>query len=252
MTLVGSDKRFIGDCDVEHEIRSMYHYMFNSIPAQFWYCGAGEPVKLDNKFCLTNDSFPLTFCKMVHDFPPEGVETFCTWEKEKVSNISLRLDSHEHHMNILHKIELLPVSYRGAQVKKCLAYLYLQTMMNTTEIRSHNSPDIKSIVKETLGTKDNLMQIFIKYLIKRESYTNVYVIVKLWDIIVGKEIKESFAEDRKPAIRTIYTEILEMIEKKLPALTSKNDTEKLYQLTRLKNVLSMIKERWSNGCGDEI
>eukprot|EP00088_Acartia_fossae_P005352 TRINITY_DN12350_c0_g2_i1.p1 TRINITY_DN12350_c0_g2~~TRINITY_DN12350_c0_g2_i1.p1 ORF type:complete len:624 (-),score=160.73 TRINITY_DN12350_c0_g2_i1:394-2235(-) len=251
MALVGSDKRFIEDCDVGQEIKTMYHYLFNALPDKFWYCGAGEQVKQGNKFCLTNDSFPLTFCKMVHDFPPYGVETFCMWEKEKVTNISLRLDDHEHHMNVLHKIDLLPISYRGAQVKKFLAYLYLQTMMNVTAIRSNESPDIKSIIEENPDIKGTVTQTFIKYLIKRERYLNVYVIIKLWDIIVGNEIKESFAEERKPAIRMVLTEILEMIEKKLPQLTSRNDKEKLYQLMRLNNVLSMVKERWSNGCGEE-
>ena len=34
----------------------------------------------------------------------------------------------DHHLNMLHRLHLLPPSYRGNQVKRYLAYLYLQTL----------------------------------------------------------------------------------------------------------------------------
>ena len=74
------------------------------------------PVKKGERPVFGKDNFPKLFSLLLADFPKEDkMDPFRTWEKVMVSSKSK--NNTDHIKNIQHKVELMPPSYRGSQVK---------------------------------------------------------------------------------------------------------------------------------------
>jgi hypothetical protein len=245
MNIIATDKRFVEDYLVLDSITTMYTYLFDFIQPAYWYSGSETPVKKDGRFTFTLQSFPRKFSMMVHDFPAlKKMDPFRTWEKEVIStNFSQDV---EHYKNMYHKIDLMPQSYRGNQVRKFLAYLYLHTLVQINKLNMLKYPDIREVV----DIHDLMKTTCIKLLIKMKHFPYVLAIVKMWDIIVGNETEESFSADKIPAIKLVSTSILDLIDKKLPSPATFG-TDKLQDLLEIKHFVQVVKERWNNGCGDQ-
>ena len=138
---------------------------------------------------------------------------------------------------MIHKLELFPLTYRGNQTKKFIAFLYLQTLLEISQIFNPSYPSVHDIAHS-----DTIMKpTFLKWLKRLQSYPTLLVIVKLCDIIVGYEVGEAFVEEKHESIKRVYDGILLCIEKNLPSPQSLNDTEKLKELVQLKSHVMLVK-----------
>jgi len=248
MNVLATDKRFIEDFTVLENVKILFAYLFDSISSESWHFGVGKAVKQDNnKYIFTPLSFPNILSRMIHDFPlHKDMKKFKNWENTLSDEQKSFHGDHEHHFNMIHKIELLPLTYRGNQTKKFIAFLYLQTLLGIEEIFNPSYPSVDDIAK----SEKIMTPTFIKWLKRIGSYPTLLVIVKLCDIIVGYEVGEAFRQEKHESIKKVYEGILGTIENKLPSPQSLHDTEKLKELVQLKSHVMLVKERWNNGLRD--
>jgi len=237
INVLATDKRFIQDYSVLENVKILLANLFDSISNECWHCGGGKAVKQDNnKYILTPLSFPNILSRMIHDFPlHQDMDKFKTWEN---TNVRMSLDEdHEHYFNMIHKLDILPLTFRGAQTKKFLSFLYLQQLLGIKEIFIPSFPSVNAIAKS-----DKIMTTFSKLMKKIESYPILLVIVKLCDIIVGYEVGEAFSKEKHKSITKVNKGMLELIEKNLPSEESLHDTEKLKEVVQLKSYVMVVKE----------
>ena len=132
--IVGSDKRLITDLVAMEAISAIVHFHLDSFRPTQWQWG--PKMKPDNEASkaagFNHGSVCKTLVRILNEFFPGegGREGVITWDAgagggKRVTDDTGRSD---HHLNMLHRLHLLPPSFRGNQVKRYLAYLYLQTL----------------------------------------------------------------------------------------------------------------------------
>ena len=131
--LVGTDKRLITDLTAMEAITAIVHFHLDSFRPSQWQWG--PKMKPDNDASqaagFNHGSVCKTLVRILNEFFPGegGREGVITWAVgaggKRVTDDTGRSD---HHLNMLHRLHLLPPSFRGNQVKRYLAYLYLQTL----------------------------------------------------------------------------------------------------------------------------
>ena len=190
---LGTAQQFILDYRVYGAISTMLLFQLDSIPTEYWKLGPAK--KKSEKMEFNKDSFPRCLSTMIHKFfPGERSLDILLWTPELE-----RLREHEHRLNIIHKLEIIPPSYRGNQVRRFLAYLYLQSSLCKTIIKCPHNPGIQDIA----NSKEILDAPYLRDLLDKDNpnYPTLLVIIKLCDMIVGNETKEAFLPEKVPAIR---------------------------------------------------
>jgi hypothetical protein len=250
-SLLGTERRFVQNYRVFESISTMFLYYFDSIPPKYWYCGAGkETVDEKKKFRFGSLNFPKFLAHMIHDFYPGELDTkMMCWKPEPMGGVSrnpifTKIQNMEHGLNIIHKLEMLPVSYRGNQVRRFLAYLYMVRCL-AHDITDVNFPSIIDVANSSL-----LSSSYLKMLMHKEYswFSEILVIVKLCDMIVGNDLIEDFSADKVPSILKAKKELLEKLNQKLPHQGGIKKTGNITILYQLRNHLQIVMQRWSSGC----
>ncbi len=118
---------------------------------------------------------------------------------------------------MIHKLDLIPASYRGNLFKKQLAFLYLQTRLQLNQIEEADFASILDVAALSIPIK---CATYLKLVTHKEilDYSAIYVITKLLDIIVGFEPELDFTGETVEAITTVETGLLSWLRIRLPAL----------------------------------
>lgn len=213
--LLGTDRRFTTNFRVIESISSLLHYNFESVPSSLWYLGPVHKDR-DQRMAHPNKNFFRTLAKMVHEFfPGEYSAEVMTWKIQRV----VMDETADHPLNMVHKLELIPASFRGNQLKKQLAFLYLQTRLH---LRSIIEPEYASIldVVNTPQLRHCVRETYLRLITHKSNldYGAVHTIVKLLDIIVGFEPELDFTKEKVEAIKIMQHDFLEVLRKKLPSI----------------------------------
>lgn len=253
--LLGTEKRFVQDYRIFESISTMLIYHLDSIPSDYWYCGAGKRrLDKDKKPCFTNLSFPRFLATMIFDFFPgeKGEELLC-WQPEFVGtgeSGKVRKDFGDHRLNIIHKLDLIPPSYRGNHLRRFLAYYYLHSCLHRDEIGLSEYPTIVDVAsKPYLGINATYLRILMHK--DYANYSALLVIVKLYDVIVGHETKEDFSPEKIESIQKVRKETLEKLRRKVPSIQSAHKAGNMVIMGQLVNHIQIVIERWKAGCGGD-
>jgi hypothetical protein len=213
--LTGTDRRFVTSYRVIESITSLLHYNFDMVPAGLWYRG---PVLKDKQQAMRHGmrNFIRTLAKMVHEFQPGEFSTeMMTWRPD-----GRRDDERaDHPLNMLHKLELIPASFRGNQLKKQLAFLFFQSRLQTPCLIEPEMASILNVANE-ISLRNCARGTYLKLITHKSSidYRALLIILKLLDIIVGFEPELDYSEEKVEAISIMNKELLEVLKKKLPSI----------------------------------
>ena len=214
--LIGTDRRFVTNFRVIESITSLLHYNFESVPANLWYKGSVPKEREQRKEQHANKNFIRTLAKMVNEFMP-GYDSpeVMNWRPDGKRDD----EKADHPLNMLHKLELIPVSFRGNQLKKQLAFLYLQTRLQIIHLVDPEMATILDVVS-TPQLRNCARETYLKVVTHKSSvdYVALLPILKLLDIIVGFEPELDFTEEKVEAIKIMEKELLEVLRKKLPSI----------------------------------
>ena len=247
VNLLGTDQRFVLNLSVLDAISSMYIYLFDCVPSENWFCGMDEVLREGDRLCFTQSSFPGALAKIIHDFPDENeMDELRCWNIEsrlsKVDN-----GKSEHKLNIIHKLGLFPPSYRGNQVRRFLAFYYLQTSLILSNIMTPDNPTVIDIAETSSIINSPALRLM--WCKDFNDFSSLLVVVKLCNMIVGDEAREAFSKEKVPAILKLSKELLQKMQRKLPSVQKNLDGNNILTLAQLHSHLNVVIERWSTGCG---
>ena len=187
---------------------------------------------------------------MVNEFfPGELCPSVMTWDQGNMSNLKMtNLDgTSDHHLNMLHRIHLVPPSFRGNQVRKYLAFMYLQTLAEISfSLPTHvdvvdlvDSPDLCDKLSDGL-----------KMIVLSKNYELIMTLVELYDIIVGHEPEIDFTLDKVEHIKRVKKGVLGRVQKKLPGIGRGVDinNEQSIKAMQLAEYLDIVEGRWQTYC----
>lgn len=255
-SLLGTEQRFVTNYRVFESISNMFLYHFDSIPAKYWYCGSDrESLTEKKRHKFTSLNFPKFLALMIHEFYPgeRGSDVMC-WKPETMGRLEQKtelqqrlkdLHQMEHGLNIIHKLEMLPASYRGNQVKRFLAFLYMSTCLDCAIPQRVVFPSIVDVADSSL-----LSSTYLRILMHKNysRFSEILVIVKLCDMIVGNDLITDFSKDKVPSIIKVRKDLLEKLTKKLPSTSSAHKSGNITILFQLRNHLQIVMQRWNFGC----
>eukprot|EP00088_Acartia_fossae_P061105 TRINITY_DN73359_c0_g1_i1.p1 TRINITY_DN73359_c0_g1~~TRINITY_DN73359_c0_g1_i1.p1 ORF type:complete len:180 (-),score=11.86 TRINITY_DN73359_c0_g1_i1:120-620(-) len=149
----------------------------------------------------------------------------------------------DHRHNIIYKLELIPPSYRGNQLRKFLAFHFLQTCLLLNEISNPVYPTVRDIADDKY-----MKATYLKILMHKDdpNYSMLLVIIKLIDFVVGNEVYESFSADNLISINVLM-QLLTRIRSKIPRIGAAHKTGKTILHVRLMNHIHILDERWGKG-----
>ena len=134
-------------------------------------------------------------------------------------------------------------------MKRFLAYLYMSSCLavNMKSIPPVVYPSIVDVANGSL-----LSSVFLKIMMHKDysRYSELLVIVKLCDMIVGNDLKEDFSEDKVPSIIKVRNDLLEKLKKKLPNTNTAQKSGNITNLLQLRNHIDIVIQRWNSGCDD--
>jgi len=252
LLLLGTDKRFIMDHRVKESVTTALHYHLDSFSSAQWFWGpSNKPANEQAKEVGFNHSnVHKSLIRMVNEFfPGELCPSVIAWDQDSNPNLMLtnRDGTSDHHLNMLHRIHLIPPSYRGNQVKKYMAFMYLQTL---AEI--HFSLPTHVDVVDLVDTPDlcDKLSDGLKMIVLSKNYELTMTVVELYDIIIGHEPELDFTPEKVELINRVKKGVLGWIQKKLPGIGRGVDlnNEQSIKAMQLAEYLDIVEGRWQTCC----
>ena len=162
LLLLGTDKRLIMDVNTKENIRLAIYFLLDSFSTELWHwgpaCTASKQDKANSEK-FNNFNVHKNIVRLVHEFfPGDFCPEVITWTENENSNRLTDIDKKsDHHLNMIHRLQLIPPSFRGNQLRKYLAFMYLQTLGNAADngYRLPTSVDVIELT-ENLGNSLNV------------------------------------------------------------------------------------------------
>jgi len=253
LLIVASDKRFIRSYKVKEAIMTGLHYHLDSFSSEQWYWGPdkeNQPKTEDGYKDFNHTNVCKSLIILLNEFfPGENCPETINWEviEEHSDKVTFRKNNtSDHHLNMIHRLNLIPPSYRGNQLKKYLAFMYLQTIAETAYV-SPTHVDVFDII-EIPDLCDDLSP-GLRIIVKAKNYDVIMTVVELYDIIIGHEPATDFTPDKIEAIQRIQKNVLHWIQKKLPNMNRINiDDQRSIKGMQLSEYLDIVCGRWQFHC----
>ena len=280
LLLLGTDKRFILKHPVKTDIRLALHFLIESFSTELWHWGpASKPSKgeKDRGETFNHYNAHKSLARLVHEFfPGELCPEVITWSSRQEMKETNQADSSDHHLNMMHRINLIPQTYRGNQLRKYLAFMYLQCLAEVnqgislpTHIQVAELTDsvgmlciLQSCILHKISTMraNNDLRLSglcdklydgIKVVVMSENWGMTMTLVEFYDIIIGQEA-EDFTEENVEHIKKLSKCVLGWFRKRLPSMAQALDinNEKSIQAMQLSEYLDIVDSRWKQGCND--
>ena len=253
LMVVASDKRILSSHRVRDAVATNIHYHLDSFSSTQWYWGPDQldqPKTLDGRKDFNHSNVCKSLIILLNEFfPGELCPDTVNWDviEEHSATVSFgKNNSSDHHLNMIHRLSLIQPSFRGNQLKKYLAFMFLQTIADTVYV-TPTHVDVFDII-EIPQLCDELSP-RLRLLVKAKNYEVLMSVVELYDIIVGHEPSVDFTEDKIEAIERINKNVLQWLEKKLPSMNNINlDDRKSVKGIQLSEYLSLVISRWTTQC----
>jgi len=256
--LVGSDKRLVINLSATEAITSILHFHIDSFTSAQW--SYGPKAKPDNESSkvagFNHGNVCKTLVRMVNEFFPGegGREGVITWTVgtggKRVTDDTGRSD---HHLNMLHRLHLLPPSFRGNQARRYLAYLYLQTLAGIPismpyTVDLEELMDNKQLYHDPAKEKEDELKFSegLKLTVISKNYEVVMTLVELYDTIVGHEPELELNSSSPDLLEKLRKGVLEWIKRKSPGLQERGLDEETVKKMQVAEYIDIIDGRWQS------
>jgi len=262
LLLLGTDKRFIKNYKIKEAIKTGIHYHLDSFSTHQWFWGplspgATGPTKKDGSPEFSNNNAVQSMVALFERFFPgdmcPSVINWDTSKKEKDSLVSTCDGKTDHHLNLMYRLSLFPPSSRGNQVKKHLAFMYLQAMVGMDEITT--CPFVDAILLADIQGLCDDKTTFYKLISHKDcaNYGLLMSIVELYDIIVGHEPYLDFTDASRESIHKLKKHVLVWLDKKLPNAQQVNlNDPRTAKKMFLNDYLSIVQMRWETWLKEDV
>ena len=242
--LLGTDKHLTKDAIVTSKIGVLLHEELDSFSPFAWTGASGSGGerflehsgndKLRNACCDVSEVLSAIMNNVAED---NKVRTWGQSELPASKDFALL----DHHHNMVRRLQLLPLSARGNQIRKNVAYLYLQHILITDLDEKDLEAKLSLYPRADIGDVMNLLEdSFIKTNFRTYGKNEYYVMmsmVRLIDMIVGSE-----REDFKPELvqkQKRMEEFLKEISKGIP--NDHQDADPSF----VREIVHSVVSRWS-------
>jgi len=249
--LLGTDKRLIRNYRVKDSLTMAIHFHLDSFTSEQWYWGPeklekNQPKTADNCKDFNASNVHKTLVILLNEFfPGENCPDVVNWDvvDDHADKTSFRKNNtSDHHLNMLARLALLPPSFRGNQLRKYLAFMYLQTIAETVYV-SPTHVDVFDLV-DIPALCDDLAP-GLKIIVKSKNFEVMMTVVELYDMVVGHEPTIDFTKEKIDAIQKIQKNVLQWIQKKLPNMSRINiDDQRSIKGMQLSEYLDIVISRW--------
>jgi hypothetical protein len=255
LLLLGTDKRFIEDYKVKEAIKTGIHYHLDSFSTAQWFWG---PLPSGQSGNMANDGTPefkednavQSMVSLFESFlPGDQCPKVVNWENktEKELMVATCDGKSDHHLNMMYRLSLFPPSSRGNQVKKHLAFMYLQIMLGIQDVVVLPCVDACELaeIPELCDQKNTFYRIIANK--DRANYGLLASIVELYDIIVGHEPLLDFTEGTRDSILKLKKDVLEWLIKRFSTSHNINLSDsKTIRKIMFSEYLDMVNMRWES------
>jgi hypothetical protein len=275
--LVGTDRRFISDLATMENVMTIVHFHLDSFSSALWRWGPTKKADSASSKSIgfNHASVCKTLVRMVNEFFPAegGRQGVVCWEAAPSGRkVTDDTGCSDHHLNMLHRIHLVPPSFRGNQVRKYLAYLYLQTLAcipyslpYTVEVE--DLLENKQLYYDPEKEKETDLKFCegLKLIVLSKNYEMVMTLVELYDIIVGHEPEVDFTPEKAPLVEKLRRGVLEwvsalhctamhctalQVRRKCPGLHGQRGLdEETVRRMQLAEYLDIVEGRWQTLIG---
>lgn len=261
LLLLGTDKKFIKNYKVKEAIKNGIHYHLDSFSTSQWYWGplpsgsVGPTNKNGHPEFSENNAVQSMVTLFEMFLPGYNCPKVINWEnkKEREAMVSTREGKTDHHLNLMYRLSLFPPSSRGNQVKKHLAFMYLQIMVEIQEVTT--VAYVNAIELAELPELCEDKNTFFKIISHKEcaNYGLLMSIVELYDIIVGHEPLLDFTKETRESIKKLKKYVMDWIGKKFPSCTGINLADpRTAKMMNFRNYLDIVTMRWDTWLTDEV
>ena len=249
LLLLGTDKRVIGNSRVKGIIRDAIHVIFDSFSPQHWYEGPAGKTKPGQKkigLKFNHHNVHKSLARMVTEFfPGEVCPAVINWSTTEGSDrVTDYQNKSDHHLNMIYRISLVPDSYRGNQLRKYLAFMYLQVLAELDNFSLPQAVDVSELtghleLGEKLGTG-------IKVIVQSHNFMMTMTLLELYDIIVGYEPDVDFTKDKVEHIKVLLKKVVGWIQRKMVGSGQYLDitNERSVKGMMVREYVDIIENRW--------
>merc|ERR1712059_136724 len=243
------DKRLIRNYRVREAVMLGVHFHLDSFTSGQWYWGPDmnhQPKTSEGHKDFNHSNVCKSLIILLNEFfPGENCPAVVNWSvlEEHADKVSFRKNNaSDHHLNMLARINLIPPSFRGNQLKKYLSFMYLQTIaemvyVTPTHVDVFDVTDIPELCDE--------LSPGLKLIVKAKNFEVMMTVVELYDIIIGHEPATDFSKDKVESIQRIQKNVLQWIQKKLPNMNRINiDDQRSIKGMQLSEFLDIVVSRW--------
>ena len=212
--LMSSDVNLMNDSFVHKDVMHFLHFQLNNnYSTQNWRTGLED---LSELFIFIYASEMMN------------------WEKDEVPQFR-HFTSLDHHHNMLRRLNFIPPSLRGNQLRKYVAYLQLQEMLDCQSLDAVSKPNANHV----MDVLSNNLPVF-RALSVHDHYC-VFTFIRMIDIIVGNE-KGDFERQKFDSLKKVM-EVLSPLEnlRASSVATSAVVDEK----ARVGELISQFKSKWT-------
>ena len=254
MLLVGTDRRLVRELAAQEAVTTLLHFHLDSFHSSHWRWGptkkADSQASKDAGF--NHSSVCKTLVRLVNEFFPGegGREAVAAWaEVPGAPRVTDDSGASDHHLNMLHRLHLLPPSHRGNQVRRYLAYLYLQTLASLPYSLPHTVGLAELAANPQLHyqpakerQEENKFCEGIKLIVLSKNYDMVMTVVELYDTVVG-EVEEG-GEQVGEQVEVLRRGVLEWVRRKCPGLQQRGLDEETVRRMQLAEYIDIVDGRW--------
>ena len=161
----------------------------------------------------------------------ETNEEMKTWTKEEMPRNDLNVTI-DHHHNMVNRIRLLPPTFRGNQVKKILAFMCLQQIIDPSNIDLTPTANINDAANTLTRNRHKFEALF------EENYIMISVI-RLLDQIAGNEpLIDYVGKEKREGLEKVERILTDYEAKKLKRHNAEADP------SRVKELLQQVNAKW--------
>jgi len=255
LLLLGTDRRLVGNSSVKDNIREAVHAHLDSFSHQQWHWGpVSKETGEDQDTEFNHHHVHKCLVRLLNEFfPGELCPSVMTWncrergQKESRELVTNYDESSDHHLNMIYRISLVPDSYRGNQLRKYLAFLYLETLAGLKNSRLPAFVDVTEVT-QTVELCEKLA-VGIKFIVRSDNFMMTMTLLELYDIIIGFEHDVDFVKDKLSHIDLLREKVLGWIQRKMPGVGQYLDinSERSIKAMMLREFVDILENRWKSG-----
>lgn len=197
---IAVDKELMDKGKNKNLITSLFHYQFNSFDSDTWLL---ETKASDSSTQQYNGVF-IDICH-VFTWIGEDVKALYNWSQDNVPKTKF-FETFDHHQNCYRRLQLLPSSYRGSMVKRCVALIYVQVFLQIGQLSLTPHVDMTSLAQLLRGETSGGVSVLATVKVLHKYDFLMFNIIRFFDVVIGCDEREFQTDVGRNSIKFIKDE----------------------------------------------